>query len=195
MQKLERKDLWSLEGYAQKRAAFREQIMAHKKARTLSIGPNLRLLFEDRLTMQYQVQEMLRVERIFESAGIREELDTYNSLIPDGSNWKATMMIEFEDITERQQALARFIGIEDETWMQVADHEKIKAIADEDMQRETSEKTSSVHFLRFELTPAMVKSLKNGAAMLNAGVNHANYNHSVEPVTDSLRKALMADLS
>ncbi|MGH8403256.1 MAG: DUF3501 family protein, partial [Gammaproteobacteria bacterium] len=113
---------------------------------------------------------------------------------PDGSNWKATMMIEFEDIAERQKALARFIAIEDETWMQVAGHEKIKAIADEDMQRETSEKTSSVHFLRFELTPAMIESLKNGAA-LNAGVNHANYKHSVEPVADSLRKTLLADLS
>lgn len=194
MMKLERKDLWNLEEYAQKLAAFREQIMAHKKARTLSIGLNVRLLFEDRLTMQYQAQEMLRAERIFESEGIQEELDTYNSLIPDGHDWKATMMIEFEDITERQQALARFIGIEDETWMQMAGHEKIRAIADEDMQRETSEKTSSVHFLRFELTHAMVMSLKDGAA-LNAGVSHANYNHSIEPVLDSLRKALLADLS
>ncbi len=194
MQKLERKDLWSLEEYAQKRTTFRTQLMAHKQARALTIGPNMRLLFEDRLTMQYQVQEMLRVERIFESDGIQEELDTYNSLIPDGCDWKATMMIEFDDIAERQQALAHFIGIEDETWMQVAGHEKIKAIADEDMQRETSEKTSSVHFLRFELTHAMVNSLKDGAA-LNAGVNHPNYKHSVEPVPDSLRKKLLADLS
>ncbi|MGH8397520.1 MAG: DUF3501 family protein [Gammaproteobacteria bacterium] len=194
MQKLAREDLWSLEEYAQKRTAFRTQIMAHKQARALTIGPNVRLLFEDRLTMQYQVQEMLRVERIFEPAGIREELDTYNSLIPDGCDWKATMMIEFDDIAERQKALARYIGIEDETWMQVLGHAKVKAIADEDMQRETSEKTSSVHFLRFELTPTMVKSLKNGAT-LNAGVNHTNYNYSVEPVPETLRKALLADLS
>ncbi|MGA9853450.1 MAG: DUF3501 family protein [Gammaproteobacteria bacterium] len=194
MQKLSRKDLWSLEEYAQKRAAFREQIMAHKKARSLQIGPHVRLLFEDRLTMQYQVQEMLRAERIFESEGIREELDTYNSLIPDGSNWKATMMIEFEGIAERQKALAHFIGIEDETWMQVASHEKVKAIADEDMERETADKTSSVHFLRFELTSDMIKALKSGAA-LNAGVSHANYNHSVEPVPDWLRQSLLADLA
>ncbi|MGB9429741.1 MAG: DUF3501 family protein [Gammaproteobacteria bacterium] len=194
MQKLTRQDLWGLEDYAQKRDDFRKQVMAHKKIRSLQIGPHLRVLFEDRLTMQYQVQEMLRAERIFESEGIREELDTYNALIPDGSNWKATMMIEFEDIAERQTALARFIGIEDETWMQVAGYAKVKAIADEDMERETADKTSSVHFLRFELARDMVKTLKDGAA-LNAGVDHANYNHRVEPVADSLRKALLADLA
>jgi Protein of unknown function (DUF3501) len=194
MQKLERKDLWSLEEYAQKRVAFREQVMQHKQARTLHIGPNVTLLFEDRLTMQYQIQEMLRAERIFEAAGIQDELDAYNPLIPDGSNLKATMLIEFEDVSERQQALARLIGIEDVTWLQAAGHDKVNAIADEDMERETSDKTSSVHFMRFELSTDMIKVLKQGAA-LNAGVSHPNYRHVLQPVPDVLRQALIADLS
>ncbi|MGH8372958.1 MAG: DUF3501 family protein [Gammaproteobacteria bacterium] len=194
MKKLERKDLWGLEEYSQKRNAFREQVMQHKRARTLHIGPNVTLLFEDRLTMQYQVQEMLRAERIFEPAGIQDELDAYNPLIPDGSNFKATMLIEFEDVAERQQALARLIGIEDVTWVQVTGHDRVNAIADEDMERETGDKTSSVHFMRFELTPAMIKSLKEGAA-LNAGVSHANYQHVLQPVPDALRQSLLADLA
>lgn len=193
MKKLERKDLWSLEQYAQQRTVFREQVMQHKRARTLHIGPNLTLLFEDRRTMQYQVQEMLRAERIFEAAGIQEELDTYNPLIPDGSNFKATLLIEFEDVVERQQALARLIGIEDVTWMQVAGHQPVNAIADEDMERETGDKTSSVHFLRFELTAAMITALKGGAA-LNAGVSHPNYQHLLQPIPDGLRQALLGDL-
>ena len=193
MHKLERKDLWGLEEYAQKRPAFREEIIAHKRARTLHIGPNLTLLFEDRLTMQYQVQEMLRAERIFESHGIQEELDAYNPLIPDGSNWKATLLVEFADEAERRQALTRLIGVERQVWMQVAGHGRISPIADEDMERETEEKTSAVHFLRFELTAEMVKSLKQGAA-LDAGADHANYKHEVKPVPDALRKALIADL-
>jgi hypothetical protein len=193
MRKLERKDLWSLEDYAGRRTAFREQVMAHKKNRSLQIGPNLRLLFEDRLTMQYQVQEMLRAERIFEAEGIQDELNTYNALIPDGNNWKATMLIEFEDIAERQKALSHLIGIEDKTWMQVSGHDPVYAIADEDMARENADKTSSVHFLRFQLMPDMVKSLKAGAA-LNAGVSHSNYDHKLKPVPDALRTALLADL-
>ena len=193
MHKLERKDLMSLEEYAQKRPAFREQVIGHKRARTLHIGPNLTLLFEDRLTMQYQVQEMLRAERIFESHGIQEELDAYNPLIPDGRNWKATMLVEFADEGERRGALTQLIGIEDRVWLQVAGHDRIEPIADEDMERETEEKTSAVHFLRFELTPEMVKSLKQGAA-LDAGADHANYQHEVKPVPDALRKALLADL-
>jgi len=193
MHKLERKDLWSLEDYAQKRTAFREQVMAHKKNRNLQIGPHIRLLFEDRLTMQYQVQEMLRVERIFEAECIQDELNTYNALMPDGRNWKATMLIEFEDIAERQQALMKFMGIEDKTWVQVAGHDPVYAIADEDMARENADKTSSVHFLRFELTLVMARALQAGAD-LNAGVSHANYNHSVVPVADALRAALLADL-
>jgi hypothetical protein len=194
MNKLERKDLWSLEEYAQKRTTFRQQVMQHKQARTLHIGPNVTLLFEDRLTMQYQVQEMLRAERIFEAAGIQDELDAYNPLIPDGGNFKATMLIEFEDPAQRQQALARLIGIEDVTWLQVAGFDRINAIADEDMERETSDKTSSVHFVRFELAAGMVKALKNGAA-LNAGVTHANYRHALQPVPDALRQSLLTDLA
>jgi Protein of unknown function (DUF3501) len=194
MQKLDRKDLWSLEDYAQKRTSFREQVMAHKKDRSLSIGAHVRLLFEDRLTMQYQVQEMLRAERIYEAEGIQDELNVYNALIPDGDNWKATLLIEFEDVSERQKALARLIGIENRTWVQVGAQEPVYAIADEDMERENADKTSSVHFLRFQLTPAMIKSLKKGAA-LNAGVSHENYNQSVRPVPDDLRKSLIADLN
>lgn len=194
MQKLIRQDLWTLENYAQKRDEFRRQVMAHKKNRSLTIGPHLRLLFEDRLTMHYQVQEMLRTERIFEAAGIQDELDAYNPLIPDGSNWKATMLIEFEDIAERQKALAQLIGIEDKVWVQVAGHDKVYAIADEDMQRERADKTSSVHFLRFELSPQMIKQLKNGAN-LAAGVDHAHYGYKIETVPATVRQALMGDLS
>ena len=194
MKQLERSDLLSLEEYAQQRTAFRARVMQHKRSRTLHIGPNLTLLFEDRLTMQYQVQEMLRTERIFEAAGIQEELDAYNPLIPDGGNWKATMLVEFEDVGERQQALARLIGIEDQTWMQVAGHAKVRAIADEDMERENAAKTSSVHFLRFELTSPMVRSLKSGA-VLDSGVDHAHYRHAVTPVPAAVRAALLADLA
>lgn len=193
MQKLTRKDLWSLEDYAQKRDAFRQQVMAHKKDRGLQIGPHLRLLFEDRVTMHYQVQEMLRAERIFEAQGIQDELDTYNELIPDGSNWKATMLIEYEDIAERQKALAQLVGIEDRVWVQVAGHDKVYAIADEDMERERANKTSSVHFLRFELTPEMVEVLKRGAN-LAAGVDHANYSYMIEPVPSAVIQALLKDL-
>lgn len=194
MNKLERKDLWNLEDYAQKRAEFRQQVMAHKKARTLHIGPNVTLMFEDRLTMQYQVQEMLRAERIFEAQGIQDELDAYNPLIPDGNNWKATMLIEYPDVDERQQALAKLIGIEDKTWVRVDGFDKVYAIADEDMERERADKTSSVHFLRFELVPDMVKALKSGAA-LSAGVDHPNYTHSLDPVPGPLRQTLLADLA
>lgn len=194
MQKLTRKDLWSLEEYAQKRDTFRQQVMVHKKNRSLPIGPHLRLLFEDRLTMQYQVQEMLRAERIFESEGIQEELDTYNDLIPDGHNLKATLLIEYEDIAERQKALTQLIGIEDKVWLRIAGHDKVYAIADEDMQRERADKTSAVHFLRFELTPEMIKQLKSGAH-LTAGVDHANYDYMIEAVPDAVRQSLLGDLS
>jgi hypothetical protein len=190
---LERKDLWSLEQYAREREEFRRRVIAHKRERTLHIGPNLTLLFEDRLTIQYQVQEMLRAERIFEASGIDDELESYNPLIPDGRNWKATMLVEFTEVAERQQALARLIGIEDQVWMQVEGHARVLAIADEDMQRETETKTSAVHFLRFELDEAMLKALKGGAA-LNAGVEHAEYRHALKPVPDALRKSLLADL-
>lgn len=194
MHKLERKDLLSLEEYSQKRGEIRQQIIAHKRARTLHIGPNLTLLFEDRETMRYQVQEMLRAERIFEAAGIQDELDAYNPLIPDGSNWKATMLIEFGEAEERREALAKLIGIEDRVWLRVHGHAQVFPIADEDLERETAEKTSSVHFLRFELTAGMVKALKEGE-LLDAGVDHPEYSHSVKPVPAELQKSLIADLS
>jgi len=193
MHKLEIKDLMGLEQYARERPAFREKIIAHKLARTLHVGPHLTLLFEDRLTMQYQVQEMLRAERIFEAAGIQEELDAYNPLIPDGRNWKATLLIEYADEAERRVALAKLIGVERKLWLQVRGHGRIVPIADEDLERETEEKTSSVHFLRFELDAAMVKSLKEGAE-LDAGVDHPNYSCETKPVPETLRKALIADL-
>ncbi len=192
--KLDKKDLMGLEEYAQKRDAYRQQIITHKRARTLHIGPNLTLLFEDRETIRYQVQEMLRAERVFEAAGIQDELDAYNPLIPDGSNWKATMLIEFDDENARREALAKFIGIEDKVWLRVHGHTQVFPIADEDLERETAEKTSAVHFLRFELSASMVKSLKEGEA-LDAGVDHPAYSHSVKPVPDSLKQSLIADLS
>lgn len=194
MHKLEIKDLMGLEQYARERPAFREKIIAHKLARTLHVGPHLTLLFEDRLTMQYQVQEMLRAERIFEAAGIQEELDAYNPLIPDGRNWKATLLIEYADEAERRVALAKLIGVERKLWLQVRGHGRIVPIADEDLERETEEKTSSVHFLRFELAAAMIAGLKSGGA-LGVGIAHPFYTHSVQPVPEPVRSALISDLA
>jgi len=185
-------DLMSLEQYAQGRAAFRERVMAHKKDRRLAIGPNATWCFEDRLTIQYQVQEMLRIERIFEPEGIADELAAYNPLIPDGSNWKVTLLIEFPDPAERARRLAELRGVEDRCWVQVAGHERVSAIADEDLERENDEKTSSVHFLRFELTPAMIAALHGGAA-LAAGMDHGAYAHGVV-VPGATRAALVRDL-
>jgi hypothetical protein len=193
MDKLTATDLMSLERYARERPAFRNRVIEHKRDRKLAIGPNVTWSFEDRLTMQYQIQEMLRAERIFEPEGIREELDAYNPLIPDGSNWKATLLIEFPDAAERQRQLAQLIGLEDRCWVQVRGHDRVYAIADEDLERETTEKTSSVHFLRFELTPQMIASLKSGK-VLSAGVDHDCYRHSVDPVPDPARTALITDL-
>jgi Protein of unknown function (DUF3501) len=194
MDKLTPADLMSLELYARERPAFRARVMEHKRDRKLAIGPNVTWSFEDRLTMQYQVQEMLRAERIFEPEGIRDELDAYNPLIPDGSNWKATLLIEFPDVAERQRQLAQLIALEDRCWVKVLGHERVYAIADEDLERETTEKTSSVHFLRFELTPAMISALRGGAA-LAAGVDHDRYRHSIDPVPQPVRAALVADLN
>jgi hypothetical protein len=192
--KLSPEDLFSLEQYSKQRPQFRPQVLAHKKRRTLQVGPNATILFEDRLTVQYQVQEMLRIERIFESAGIADELGAYNPLIPDGSNWKGTLLIEFPDPEERKVALAGLKGVEDRCWVQVAGHERVHAIADEDLERENDEKTSAVHFVRFELTPAMVAAAKNGAA-IGVGIDHPNYRHAVEPVAPEVRDALVADLA
>lgn len=194
MPKLTRADLLPLETYAKARDEVRNKVMAHKKQRTVRLGDHVTLIFEDSLTISYQVQEMLRVERIFEEAGIEEELAAYNPLIPDGTNWKATMMIEYPDVDERRIMLARLKGIENRTWAQVAGHDKVYAIADEDIERENEEKTSSVHFLRFELSPSMIASAKQGAA-IHLGVDHAEYTSAVTPVDEATRAALVKDLA
>lgn len=191
--KLKAEDLFSLEHYARVRKEFRAQVIAHKKVRTIAVGPNTTWCFEDRLTVQYQVQEMLRVERIFEAAGIEEELEAYNPLIPDGSNWKATLLIEYPDPEERRVALARLKGVEDRCWVQVAGFQKVYAIADEDLERENDTKTSSVHFLRFELAPAMASAAAGGAA-ISIGIDHDHYSHALDPLPDAERAALAADL-
>jgi hypothetical protein len=194
MNKLSVSDLLTLERYARERPALRAKVLEHKRARQLSIGPNTTWLFEDRLTVQYQVQEMLRVERIFEPEGIEEELSAYNPLIPDGQNWKVTLLIEFPDEDERRRQLATLKGIGDRAWVQVTGHERVFAIADEDLERENDEKTSSVHFLRFELTGPMIASLRGGAR-LGVGIDHEHYRYSVTEVSAATRQALIADLS
>lgn len=192
--KLQMTDLYSLEQYARLRAGFRHQVMTHKQQRTVQIGPNATWIFEDRLTIQYQVQEMLRVERIFEEQGILDELNAYNPLIPDGSNWKATFLIEFTDVDERRTALTRMRGIEEGCWVQVGAWPRVLAVADEDMERSNDDKTSSVHFLRFELNAAMVDAARAGAA-LNMGIDHPAYRHVLSPVPDAVHVALLKDLA
>ncbi|MCB1926219.1 MAG: DUF3501 family protein [Gammaproteobacteria bacterium] len=194
MNKLTRDDLYSLEKYSEVRPEFRARVMAHKKNRRLPIGPNAALYFEDALTMHYQIQEMLRAERIFEASGIQEELDAYNPLIPDGSNWKATFMMEYPDEDERRVQLAKLIGIERHVWAQVADFARITPVADEDLERETEEKTSSVHFLRFELTAEMVAAVKAGSP-ISIGIDHPAYTYAAEPVAQNIRDSLAADLT
>lgn len=184
-------DLWTLEDYAERRPAFRRQVIEHKKQRTLHLGPHLTLLFEDRLLVQYQVQEMLRVERIFERAAIQDELDAYNPLIPDGRNWKATCLIEYEDADERRQALERLKDVENRIWARVGD-ETVFAIADEDLDRANEQKTSAVHFLRFELSAAQCAALRQGRA-LSFGVDHPAYRHDLAAPA-ALRAVLLADL-
>lgn len=191
--KVTRDDLYSLEKYTEIRGQFREKVMTHKKSRQLPVGPHATLYFEDALTMQYQIQEMLRTERIFEPDGIQEELDAYNPLIPDGANWKATFMIEIDDPDERGQQLSRMIDIESCIWMKIGKFDRIIPIADEDMDRATEDKTSSVHFLRFELSGEMITDLKRGAS-LSAGIDHAAYQHTVDPVPDNIRQSLLNDL-
>lgn len=193
MDKLQAEDLYTLESYTKLREDYRARVMEHKKHRRLLLGDNVLLLFEDRLTIQYQIQEMLRVERIFEEAGIIEELESYNPLIPDGSNWKATLMIQFADPAERRDALERLLGIEDRVWVRVDGHAEVSGIADEDLERATETKTSAVHFLRFELTPPMCAALRNGAS-LRVGVNHAAYAADTE-VPEGMRESLIADLA
>jgi hypothetical protein len=194
MPRITRDSLMTLEAYARARNEFRARVMAHKKNRTLPLGGSVTLIFEDELTVRYQVQEMLRAERIFEEAGIDEELGAYNPLVPDGSNWKVTMMIEYPDVEERRRMLSRLIGIEDKVWVKVESHPRVYAIADEDLERETVDKTSSVHFLRFELEPSMTQALKRGAR-LSAGVDHPQYNVTVEEVSAPIRNSLVGDLA
>jgi len=192
MQKLTRDSLYSLEEYSNVRKDFRTKVLAHKKDRQVNIGPNATLYFEDALTMQYQVQEMLRIEKIFEADGIEEELEAYNPLIPDGSNWKATFMVEFADPEERKVALQRLVGIEDRVWVQVTGFGKVFAIADEDLDRSTNDKTSAVHFLRFELTDAMIAAAREGAN-LAMGIDHQKYNYTIGSISDAVRKSLVGD--
>ena len=194
MNKLSPSDLFSLERYTRERPAIRATVMQHKRDRQMPVGPNATWLFEDRITVQYQVQEMLRAERIFEPEGIADELASYNPLIPDGSNWKVTLLIEFPDVPERQRELAKLKGVEDRCWVQVGGHERVFAIADEDLERENDEKTSSVHFLRFELKPEMIATLRGGAE-LGLGVDHEHYRHAVTAVRSAVRQSLLADLA
>jgi hypothetical protein len=192
MDKLTHQDLYSLEHYARTRNEFRAKVIEHKKNRRLPIGDNAALYFEDRLTMQYQVQEMLRLERMFEPELIQQELDVYNPLIPDGRNWKATFMLEYEDEEERRQALANLIGIERSVWIRVGGFDKVFPVANEDLERETEDKTSSVHFLRFELSPEMITALKQGT-IIRAGIDHKLYQEECE-VPPAIRSSLADDL-
>ena len=194
MQKLTRESLMSLEQYAQERKTFREKVMQHKKNRQVHIGEHLTLYFEDVLTMQYQVQEMLRVEKIFEAEGIEEELQAYNPLVPDGSNWKATMMLEYADVEDRQTALQQLVGIEDKVWVRIEGYNKVFAIADEDLDRTTEDKTSAVHFLRFELSPEMIAAAKTGA-VIGMGVDHESYSHELADISQDVANSLVADLA
>jgi hypothetical protein len=187
-------DLMSLERYSRERPDFRARVIAHKQNRQLSVGPNTMWLFEDRLTVQYQVQEMLRTERIFEAEGIADELEAYNPLIPDGCNWKATLLIEFPDPEIRKTQLEKLRGVEDRCFVQVAGCERLFAIADEDLERENETKTSAVHFLRFELSDDMAAKLKGGADLV-IGVDHPHYRHEISPVAAPVRAALAADLA
>ena len=193
MQKLTRDDLYSLEQYSDIRDEFRDQVLQHKRNRRIALGTNAALYFEDRLTMQYQVQEMLRIERIFEAAGINDELEAYNPLIPDGSNWQATFMVEFPDVEERKAMLSQLLGIEDKVYVQVDGFDRVFAIADEDLDRSDDKKTSAVHFMRFELPSDQVDALKGGAE-LAAGIDHENYLVEISPVAENIRRSLLGDL-
>ncbi len=189
-----RDSLLSLEAYARQRKEFRAKVMAHKRDRTVHLGAHVTLIFEDELTLRYQIQEMLRIERTFEEQGIQDELDAYNPLLPDGRNLKATMMIEYADAEERKRALARLKGVEDRVWVQVEGCARVYAIADEDLERENAEKTSAVHFLRFELSDEMAGALKYGVG-LALGVDHQNYQAELNAVAAGVRASLAQDLN
>ena len=193
MNKLSRNDLFTLEAYAERRKDFRAEVLEHKKNRAVHIGPHATLYFEDQLTMKYQIQEMLRIEKIFEASGIEEELEAYNPLIPDGSNWKATFMMEYDDPEVRRVELTKLVGIEDKTYVQVEGFDKVYAISNEDLERSDADKTSAVHFMRFELTDDMVAAI-NAGADIHAGIDHENYQHSLSPLPENIRNSLAADL-
>jgi hypothetical protein len=190
---LSRDDLFSLEDYARVRPEFRQRVLAHKQHRQLALGPHATLYFEDRLTMQYQIQEMLRAERIFEAEGIQDELDAYNPLIPGGSDWRATFMLEYPEVEERRAALEQLVGVEERVWMRVAGFDPVFAIADEDLERSTGEKTSAVHFLRFPLDAPRIAALREGA-VLTAGIDHPRCEITVDPVPAPIRASLLGDL-
>ncbi len=192
--RITRDSLWSLEEYAKRRDDFRAQVMEHKKNRSVHLGPNLTLIFEDEMTVRYQIQEMLRIEKTFDESGIKDELDAYNPLIPDGSNLKCTMMIEYEEANERAKKLSELIGIEDRVWVQVEGSSKVYAISDEDLERENEFKTSAVHFMRFELKAEMKSNLKAGAS-IGMGVDHPRYKHQMTELPDNVRNALAKDLT
>lgn len=194
VKKLTRRDLLSLEQYAAERPQLRSEVIAHKRLRNVQVGPNMTWCFEDYTTIRYQVLEMLRTERIFESEGIQAEIDAYNPLIPDGNNWKVTLLLEFPDANERRVALENLIGVEDRCWIRVSEMERVFAVADEDMERENEQKTSAVHFLRFELSPSMIEAMRSGAS-LSIGVDHDSYRHVHSPLAASVRDSLSRDLA
>jgi hypothetical protein len=194
MTKLRREDLWSLEDYDQRRPEFRRQVMAHKKNRVLVLGEHLRLCFEDRLTMQYQIQEMLRIEKVFDAAGIEDELAAYNPLIPDGDNWKATLMLEYDDVAERQRKVIELVGIEQKVWLQVDGFAPVIPVADEDMERSDAERTSTVHFLRYQLTSEQVQAVRQGAEIY-AGVDHPHYAVAGQTLPEKVQASLRADVA
>lgn len=194
MPRIARESLLTLEAYDKERNDFRARVLAHKKVRTVHLGAHLTLQFEDELTVRYQIQEMLRIEKTFDEAGIMDELEAYNPLVPDGQNWKATLLLEYENVAERRQALARLQTVEDRVWVQVEGYPQVYAIADEDLERENAEKTSSVHFVRFEFTAAMIQALKGGEE-LAIGVDHPAYRALLDPVPEATRSALLADLA
>jgi len=194
MPAITRDSLLTLEAYARERASFRARVLAHKRNRSVALGDHVTLLFEDELTIRYQIQEMLRIEKTFEDAGIQDELDAYNPLVPDGNNLKATMLIEYEDVAERREALARLKGIEDALWLQVGGHAEVRALADEDLERENDEKTAAVHFVRFELTPPMIADFKAGRGVA-LGIDHPHYRVRIEALPAEVRAALAADFA
>ena len=193
MTKLTREDLMSLEEYAEKRADFKQQVLELKKDRNIALGNHATLYFENEQTIRYQIQEMLRIEKVFEADGINEELEAYNPLIPDGCNWKATFMIEYGDPGERAKALSNLVGVENKVWVQVNDFDKVYAIANEDLERSTEEKTSAVHFMRFELTAEMAKAVKENKD-ISMGIDYAGFDQLVNPITESSRFSLMNDI-